>query len=184
MVSESKSIVVVIAIVVIFVIIAVVAGIIIMKPEPEPVEPVEPEPVYEVDVGGVRFRLEKARDLGDILRFLESKNPKRTKEDLITTERFIEVTISAENIAKDNIASGTWKPGRLFDSKDRRFYYSTKTDYWTPEENKCGEILKPKFAPIMCTKIYEVSKISTDLRIEVIVKKEQGFLDLGILFDE
>ena len=38
---------------------------------------------------------------------------------------------------------------------------------WLPSPNLCGALLKPAFDPTPCTKIYEVSKASTGLKIRV-----------------
>ena len=69
----------------------------------------------------------------------------------------------------------------LIDSEKRKFYSSRQSDNWILEENKCGDILKPGFSPTFCTKIYEVAKISTGLKVEVSAKKGgSDFINLGI----
>jgi hypothetical protein len=50
-----------------------------------------------------------------------------------------------------------------------------------PKPDRCGAILKPAFKAIPCIKVYEVSRLSKNLKIEVKVnqaKKLSGFLDL------
>ncbi len=170
------------AVIVVIIIIAVMAST-MMKPSPPPeeVEEEEEELVYEVEVGDIKFKLKEVKDRGDVLKASESKYPKSTREDLTTTERFIEVTISAQNIGKDNIRFGGWEVKELIDSEERNFYSSPQLDNWILEENKCGDILKPGFSPTFCTKIYEVAKISTGLKVEVLAKKGgSDFIDLGM----
>ncbi len=168
--------------IIIVVIITVVIVInIVRKPVPpeEAVEEIQ-RPVYEVVVEDIKFKLKTAKDRGNILEASESKYT--FQEDLITTEKFIEVTISAENIGKEDIQSGSWEIKELIGSEGRKFSSSGEMDPWIPEESKCGALLKPGFSPILCTKIYEVATISTDLKVRVSSRQQEGedfFLDLG-----
>lgn len=170
------------AIIVVIVIITVIVST-MMKPSPPPKETEEEEQelVYEVEVDDIKFKLKEVKDRGDVLKASESKYPGSIREDLTTTERFVEVTISAQNIGKDNIRSGNWEIKELIDSEGRKFYSSRQLDNWTPEENICGDILKPGFSPTFCVRIYEVAKISTGLKVEVSAKKGgSALIDLGI----
>jgi len=147
--------------------------------EPEP----EPEPVYEIVIGDIKFKLHEVKDRGNILKFSESKYPERQRPDLTTTERFIEVTVAVENIGKDNIKKDYWDIKELVDSEERKFYSLPEAEPWIPAESKCGAILKPGFSPTLCTKIYEVAKISSGLKVGVYSrekKKQTFFIDLGI----
>ena len=166
-------------------IVAVVLIINMTKPVPPPVVEVEKEPelVYEVKLGEkVRFKLQEVKDRGDILRLEESKNPNFVKQDVTTTERFIEVTISVDNIGKDNIPAGSWDIKEVYDKEGRKFYSSTLLNYWASSSGKCGDLLKPGFSPTLCTKIYEVAKVSTGLKVEVFLREEKttAYIDLGL----
>jgi len=157
------------------------------KPLPPPPQPVEEkqEPVYETTVGNVKFKLIEAKDRGNKLLASESKNPEYTREDLITTDRFVEVVISAENIGKDNIPPNIWDMEELVDKESRKFYSSPQFDQWVLKESKCGEMLKPAFTPTLCTKIYEVANVATGLKVKVSVrtfgdqKGGESFIDIG-----
>jgi len=188
----------------IIVIVAIVAAVLLNQPSfanlfknsPEKTQEEQipgkmPEPVYEVTVGNVVFRLltTGTRDRGNILRKSESNDPERTRADLKTTDKFIEVRISAQNIGTDNIAKGDWKVDELVDSEGRKFYPIDAAKNWIKPESDCGELLKPNFTPTPCIKIYEVSKNSVGLKARVIVvsydkahkKNPQTFyVDLGL----
>ncbi len=181
--KDPKKYLILIGAVIAVIVIIVIIAITMMKPVPpsEETEEEKEELVYEVEVGDIKFKLKEVKDRGDILKISENKYPRSTREDLITTERFIEVTISAQNIGKDNIRFGEWEVKELIDSEKRKFYSSRQSDNWILEENKCSDILKPGFSPTFCAKIYEVAKISTGLKVEVFAKKGgSAFIDLGI----
>ncbi len=180
--NPKKYLILVGAVIAVIVIIVLMAST-MMKPvlPSEKTEEEKEELVYEVEVGDIKFKLKEVKDRGDILKASESKHPGSTREDLTTTERFIEVTISAQNVGKDNIQSGGWEVKELIDSEERKFYSSRQLDNWILEENKCSDTLKPGFSPTFCTKIYEVAKISTGLKVEVSARKGgSDFIDLGI----
>lgn len=163
----------------IVVLVAVVIVYLIMRmaerppaPAPEPGETV-PQPVYEATLGNVKFIFLDSRDLGSILTPGMAVNQTYSKESLKTTERFIIVNIGAQNKGKQNIEERSWDIGDIVDSEDRHFA-ATKSyliNNWIPEESACGALLKPEFDPIPCIKIYEVSKISTGLKIIVMTGK-------------
>lgn len=154
----------------------------VQKPESPPIPPEEEkpiEPVYEIIIGDIKFKLEKVEDKGKILVATEDIYPKK---DIITTEKFIEVTISAQNIGTDNIAEKYWDMEEIIDSEGRKFYSPLETRPWTLQLVNCGAVLKPAFKPTLCTKIYEVAEIATGLKIKISSKQVQGdfFIDLGI----
>lgn len=180
---------IIIAVIVIVVVVINMTG----KPPPSALEGEKEEkteePVYEVVVGDIRFKLEEAKNRGNILKVPEDEIHPR--DDLATAEKFIEVTITAENVGKENTPAGDWKIEELIDSEERIFYSSKEASPWVPEESKCGISLKPGFTPTLCTKIYEVAKISTDLRVRVSSRQYSGmgiipgqtedfFIDLGL----
>ena len=172
------------------IIIAVIVISIVRKPDSSlpGEEEIIQELANEVLVGDIRFKLKEAKDRGNILKVPETEYS--FVEDLTTTEKFIEVTISAENIGKENIQAGYWDINELIDSKERIFYSSREANPWIPEESKCGALLKPGFSPTLCTKIYEVAKISTGLKVRVSSKqplrdvlfpgKQVFYIDLGL----
>ena len=122
-----------------------------------------PKPVYETIIGETRFLFESAVDLGSVLR-----SNTTFQQDLETTERFIRVVISAQNKGKNNIQQFSWDLGNIIDSEGRNFVPITNEAYFfLPKPDLCGSILKPEFDPVPCTRIYEVSKASKDLKIEV-----------------
>ena len=172
------------------IIVAVIISFIVIKvvtrpPAPPPVEDGEDEvyqPVYEVVIKDVKFTLKTAKNKGNVLRGSESKSPKWQK-DLTTTEKFIEVTIGAENIGKEKTPNYNWDIGEIIDSEGRKFEpLGSKVSNWIPKESQCGASLKPAFSSIPCTKIYEVAAVSTDLKVRVFVKepKEESFVDLFV----
>jgi|SRR5581483_10812522 len=122
-----------------------------------------PQPVYDVTLGDVKYVLQDAQDLGSRLTSSVSYI-----SDLTTTERFIQVTVSAENMGKTNTTSGQWDLGNIIDSDGRVFLQDQAAYSFLPKQpQSCGAILKPAFAPISCTRIYEVAKVSTGLKVEV-----------------
>jgi len=139
--------------------------------------PEPPKPVYEVTLGDVRFLLQSSEDLGKVI-----KSKSQYEKDLTTTEKFIRVVIAAQNKGKNNIAQYSWNVGNIVDSEGRNFLpinsYSLQ-----PKPDLCGALLKPEFEPISCVRYYEVSKISTKLKVSVratVPKKNDGFIDLNL----
>ncbi len=177
--SREQIILGVTVIAVIVIIFVVVKSLMPSPPPPEKTE-IKKEPVYEVEIGNVKFSLKEVKDRGNILPASEGKSP-YNKKDLTTTERFIQVTIEAQNIGKDDIRAGSWDIGDLVDSQERKFHYNRGFDNWIPEGSECGAILKPGFAPKSCTKIYEVARISSGLKITVSLRQGGSrYIDLGI----
>lgn len=147
------------------------------SPEESPPPTVE-EPVYEVDVGDVKFRIKEVKDRGNRLSLADAYS--RRPHDVTTTERFIEVTIEVQNIGKKDIKGG-WSINNIFDKDEREFSYYPAALAWISPESNCGGRLKPGFSPTLCTKIYEVAKVSSGLKVQVSVKnKGSAYLDLGM----
>lgn len=168
-----------VVIIVVFIVINMVGG---KKPadtkseteNPENVEP--PKPVYEATMQDVKFIFQEAENLGSIL-----KAKTTYEQDLKTTEKFIKITVGAQNKGKNNLAQYAWDMGNIVDSEGRVFIPYDKAYFFLPKPDLCGAILKPEFLAVPCVKIYEVSKLSKDLKIEVKVndpKKEATFLDI------
>lgn len=140
-----------------------------------------PKPVYETTIGEVKFLFKSARNLGSVLMPKESYG-----KSLITTERFIEVTVGAQNKGKNNIDQYSWDLGNIIDSDGRNFLADNRVYEWLPQPDLCGALLKPEFEPTPCVKIYEVSKESKELKIEVkfgedgALKKQTSILDLKL----
>lgn len=132
-----------------------------------------PKPVYEKQIGDMYFALESSENLGNIL---EAKYP--YQKDVVTTERFIRVVIGVQNKGKVTTAPNIWDMGNIIDSEGRIFANVNNTVFsFLPNPNPCGLSLKPAFYPVTCTKIYEVSKISEGLKVEV-MEKSQGKIEL------
>lgn len=142
-------------------------------------EPIVPQPVYEQTLGDIRFIFQEARDLGSVLYGSQSKNPE-WQQDLKTTERFIKVVVAAQNKGKENVRSGSWNIENIVDSEGRNYVPLTNVSQWLPEKELCGDLLKPEFEPTPCVKIYEVSKVSTGLKIRVknVTKSSDALIDL------
>jgi len=144
-------------------------------PPPPPVDNTTiPQPVYEQTLGDIKFIFMQARDLGSILKGSQSRNPNWQK-DLSTPERFIKITVGAQNKGLVNIKEQVWDIGNIVDSEGRNFTpLQYNIDSWLPDPNLCGVLLKPEFEPAQCIKIYEVSKVSKGLKIQVIANRKVG----------
>lgn len=137
-----------------------------------------PRPVYETTIGDIKFIMKSSVNLGSFVKSNISYQP-----DLTTTERFIKITIGAQNKGKNQTAQFSWDIGNMVDSGGRNFTEYQKAYYFLPKDNLCGAALKPEFEPVQCVKIFEVSKKSTGLKVEVINKSsKQGsqLLDLDL----
>ncbi|MCD6550348.1 hypothetical protein J7K24_02265 [bacterium] len=146
-------------------------------PEESPPSIIE-EPVYEVKIGDVKFRIKEVKDRGNKLSAVDAYSWRPS--DLITTEKFIEVTIEVQNIGTKDIKGG-WDMKNIFDKEGREFAPYPEALPWVSPDSDCGAILKPGFSPTLCTKIYEVAKISSGLRVQVNVRNVgSDYLDLGI----
>lgn len=162
------------------------------KSASEPVEEFKkgkvPEPVYETMVKNIKFNFVKVEDKGNILPYSESKFS-WMKNDCTTTDKFIKVTISAQNLGTDNTLFQGWEVAELIDSEGRKFYSADRAKNWIPSESNCGAILKPNFTPTPCVKIYEVSKKSIGLKVRVSIPnpvqnkkkpEDESFVDLPL----
>lgn len=166
----------------IIVFVAVIITFLVMRvavrppaPAPVPTTPV-PTLVFEKQLGNIRFVYKSALDKGDVLLVSDIVNTQyasSSQKDLPISNpgaKFIMVTIGAQNKGHVNTEQGSWDIGNIVDSEGNNFV--PLTDYtvtpWLPNPNLCGALLKPEFDPTPCTKIYEVSKKSTGLKIDVV----------------
>jgi len=161
----------------VIVFVAIIIVFLVMRMAQKPSAPAEvvietvPLPVYEKQLGAIRFVFESALNKGKVLKASEVVNNlySSSQKDLTTGEKFIKVTIGAQNKGTENTLQNAWDMGDIIDSEGRRFV--AVEDYninpWLPNPDLCGVLLKPAFDPTPCTKIYEVSKSSTGLKIEV-----------------
>ncbi|KKQ23042.1 MAG: hypothetical protein US35_C0009G0013 [Parcubacteria group bacterium GW2011_GWA2_37_10] len=163
----------------IIILVAIVITYLVMRaaekpPKPVTNEPTVSQPAYEQSLGDIKFIFMQARDMGNVLKGTESRNSSWQK-DLTTTEKFIKVTIGAQNKGLVNIKEQVWNVGDIVDSDGRNFVpLQYNVDSWLPDPNLCGTLLKPEFEPAPCVKIYEVSRISKGLKIQVISLKKVG----------
>ena len=177
------AVVLIIIIIVVFVVIKISAG---KKPAAvktatdTTVKNQPPAPVYENQLGDVDFTVLAANDLGTTLA------PKSSgySQPLTTTEKFIQVTVGAQNKGKNDTTYNTWAVGNIVDSDGHNFIsINNKAYFYLPQPNLCGAILKPIFEPTPCAMLYEVAKSSTGLKVEVNVtapKRAETFLDLNV----
>ncbi|MFI5206271.1 MAG: hypothetical protein ACHQVK_05010, partial [Candidatus Paceibacterales bacterium] len=142
-----------------------------------------PKPVYETSLGDIQFTFEDAVNLGNVL------VPKSSfgGQNLVTTEKYVRVTIGAQNQGKVNIDQGTWMLGNIVDADGRNFVTIDNQAYsFLPSPNLCGALLKPDFAPTPCVSYYDVARASTKLKIQVVYtpagssKKQTALLDLQV----
>jgi len=164
------------------VLVAVVITFLIIKwaeKPPAPVvieEPTAPEPVYKQTLGNIKLEYQSAIDRGNILsasQVVNSRFANYAQKSLTTGEKFIQVTIGAQNVGTENIPQGAWGMGNLIDAEGRNFV--AVDDYlvapWISDSSVCGAMLKPAFDPTSCTKIYEVAKTSSGFRLVVLSGK-------------
>jgi len=169
------AIIVLVAVVIVFLVMRMVQPA--PKPGPEPDENLPPPLVFEKQLGNINFTFQSALNKGDTLKasdVTEGSYVNSWQKDFKTTERFIEVTIGAKNMGTNNTEQGAWDIENIVDSKGREFVPddSYAVGPWLPNPNLCGVLLKPAFQPTPCTKIYEVSKESTGLKIRVVTGKD------------
>ncbi len=164
----------------VIVIVAIIIAYIVVKRAEKPPAPPPPEngellPVYETTIVNVKFVFLETTDLGNTLWGSNSREPEWQK-DIKTTERFIELIVGGQNVGKENTEEGIWDIGEIVDKEGRNFTPLDKNELrnWLPEEELCGAVLKPSFEPTPCTKIYEVAKISKDLKVKVLIFERRG----------
>ncbi len=147
------------------------------KPTPPPIDPgIEevPKAIYETTINDIKITFQEAVNYGNTMRGSISNNPSYQK-DLTSTEKFILVKIGAQNKGKVDTKQNIWDLGNIIDSEGRNFKPNNySANPWLPKDNGCGDVLKPEFTPISCSKIYEVSKVSQGLKVEVLVSKKEG----------
>jgi hypothetical protein len=137
-----------------------------------PTKTTVPQPVYEQQLGNIKFVFEAARNAGGTLLAANAVNAQYTQKDLNSPDgsSFIFVTVGAENEGTVNTQQGSWTLGNIIDSQGRNFIpldgYIGQA--WIPANSQCGALLAPAFDPIPCTQIYEVSNKSTGLKIQVL----------------
>ncbi len=165
----------------VIVLVAVVITYLILRMAQKPPQPATPTdntpvlPVYEKALGNTRFVFQSSIDRGQILKVSDVTNSQylsSSQGNLAISNpgaKFIQVTVGAQNKGSENIERGSWDIGDIMDSEGRKFVpldgYTISP--WLPNPNMCGALLKPAFDPTPCTKIYEVSKQSTGLKITV-----------------
>lgn len=165
------------------VLVAVIITFLIMKMAEKPPKPQTPAtqtvplPVYEQILGNIRFIFESSIDKGKVLKASDITNSQYASyslKDLTTGEKFIRVTIGAQNKGMENIEQNAWNIENIVDSKGRNFVplEGYTVNPWLPNPDLCGALLKPAFNPTPCTKIYEVSKESSGLKIRVETGKD------------
>jgi len=167
------------------VLVAVILTFLIMRMAQRPPEPTAPPvtevplPVYEKTLGNIRFVFESAIDRGKVLKASDIRNPlyvSSSQKDLTTGEKFIQVTIGAQNKGTTNTDLNAWNIENIVDSEGRNFvpFEGYAVSPWLPNPDMCGALLKPAFNPTECIKIYEVSKESTGLKIRVEAGKDSS----------
>jgi len=159
---------------------------------PTPETPIEPVLIQDQTLNDIKITFESAIDRGELLdvsEIDESRHISSSQKDLQVTNggKFIQVTVNARNMGKENTKRGMWDIGNIVDSEGRNFIpVGSSANLWLPVLNSCGALLKPAFDPVFCTKIYEVSKESNKFKIAIEVdktatsKKKSSFLDLTV----
>ena len=174
----------------VIVLVAVIIVYLVMKMAEKPAAPVEKKVVqvaplvFETQLGNIRFVFESGIDRGNALLPADIKNSQYNfgqQKGLTTTEKFVQVTIGAQNKGTVNTEHGAWDIENIVDSQGRNFIplQGYTVDPWLPNPNLCGSLLKPAFDPVPCTKIYEVSKESTGLKIRVRTGKDNAANNLS-----
>jgi hypothetical protein len=178
--SQAGSVVKIMLALVIACFVAILIAFIVIKSADRPVKPPVvdpdivkvPEAVYEATVNDIKITFQEAINFGSVLLGINSNSPKSQK-DLLTTEKFIKITIGGQNKGKIDTPRNVWNLGNIIDSEGRNFIpNSHDANPWISKENGCGDILKPEFTPTACSRIYEVSKASSGLKVEVLVSKK------------
>lgn len=181
------------ALVVVVLIAIIIAYIVVNRakptPPPAPPESITPKPVYQVEVSGIKFYFFEATDMGNTLFARNSSQPDWVK-DLKTTDRFIILTVGAQNVGKEDTKERAWAIGEIIDSEGRKYIPSNENNvrYWMPTPNLCGSILKPSFEPTKCIQIYEAAKVAQGLKVNINVyeqansqKFQTGTLDIKLM---
>ncbi|MEI7424630.1 MAG: hypothetical protein WCK10_00725 [Candidatus Staskawiczbacteria bacterium] len=172
--------------------VAVIIVFLVMKMAEKPKQPPiieQPEiiqPVYETTLGNIRFVFQSALDKGSALLASEVVNKQYafSQKNLDISNpgaKFIQVIIGAQNKGTLDTERGAWDIGNIIDSAGRNFIPLENSAImpWLPNPNPCGERLQPAFDPTPCKKIYEVSKESTGLKVEVKTGKNNTATNLS-----
>jgi hypothetical protein len=180
-------------VIILAVIILIVAGIVygvtrfaLSKKTSSTVNNGPPPLVYDLSIGDIRFILESSVNMGSVLYGKASRFP-NYQPNLVTTEKFIKVTVRAQDKGNNDTTQYAWDLGNIVDSAGRNFLPITDKAYsWIPFPDLCGAVLHPEFEPTPCVRYYEVSKVSEGLKLEVIsvkpnsTKQQKDLLDLKI----
>ncbi len=127
--------------------------------------------VYDTSIGDVKFSFDSAKNFGTVLSGKASRFP-AYQPDITTTEKFIKIVVKAQNTGKTDTTQYGWDLGNLIDAEGRIFPpINDKAYSWLPFPDLCGSVLKPGFEPTVCIRYYEVAKVSTSLKLEVIAPK-------------
>ena len=171
----------------VIVLVAVIITFLIMKMVERPPAPPKPGPtpgpvlpVYEDQLGNIRFVFESALNKGDVLKASEVTSGQYVssdQKDLFIDNpgaEFIQVKVGAQDKGTIHTEQNAWDIENIVDSQNREFVPLTgyTVNPWLPNPNLCGAVLQPAFDPSPCTKIYEVSKESTGLKIRVETGKD------------
>ncbi len=189
--SESGQVAKILLVLLVIVVVAIGVAYMVTQKAQTPPTPVNnannavPSLAYEVTVNDIRFVFIEAINFGSILYGKDTKNPSWEK-DIVTTEKFVRLVVAAQNVGTKNTENNYWDIGNIIDEKGREFVPSLqRVDPWLPEDDICGEILQPSFEPTPCTKIYEVARISKNLKVKVLLnkngKKESGIIDIKLM---
>jgi hypothetical protein len=145
-----------------------------------PTTPTIPVPTYEKQINSIDFVFLSAIDRGNVLKASEIVNKQfSANSDFVIDNpgaKFIQVSIGAKNMSTLNTPQGAWAIENIVDSQGRNFVplEGYTINPWIPADSSCGELLKPAFDPSPCTKIYEVSKESTGLKVRVMASKDKN----------
>lgn len=175
--GQASRLLLVLAVVILVAVVIVYLVMRMAEKPPAPNLPVTPgvvQPVYEKQLGDIRFVFESAHDLGGALTVSQiiNKQYSSSSQNLLVSNpgaKFIKVTVGAQNKGTENTEQGAWTIQNIVDSEGRNFVPldSYAVDPWLPNPNSCGALLKPAFNPTPCVKFYEVSKESTGLKIRI-----------------
>jgi hypothetical protein len=176
--GQASRLLLVLAIVVLVAVIIVYLVMKMVTPPPKPAPKPGPEiiqPVYDQTLGNIRFVFQYATDKGSILKasdIISSQYTSSSQRDLPIDNsgaKFIEVTVGAQDKGTLQTEQGAWDIENIVDSQGREFppMQGYNISPWLPNPSLCGSVLQPAFDPTPCTKIYEVSKVSTGLKIRV-----------------
>jgi hypothetical protein len=166
----------------VIILVAVIIVYLVMKMAEKPAAPKGPAPaaevplpVYEKQLGNIRFVFQSALDRQQVLpasQVINTQAGSSIKKDLMIDNlgaKFIQVTVGGQNKGTENTVTNAWDIENIVDSENRNFVPLDRyiVGPWLPAKDLCGALLKPEFDPTPCTKIYEVSKASTGLKIRV-----------------